>query len=70
MLMEQRGHMSELSLKSSVRAAGAKALAVYLREEISTGRIREGVKLPAERDLSERFNTSRGAVRRVLQDLK
>ncbi|GGD89119.1 FadR/GntR family transcriptional regulator [Caballeronia grimmiae] len=55
---------------STVRAAGAKTLAAYLREEIASGRLSEGAKLPAERLLSEQFGASRGAVRRVLQDLK
>jgi DNA-binding FadR family transcriptional regulator len=56
--------------KISVRAEGARALASYLEEAIRTGRLREGVKLPAERELSEEFGASRGAVRRVLADLK
>ncbi|HEY2608766.1 FCD domain-containing protein [Paraburkholderia sp. RL18-103-BIB-C] len=56
--------------KISVRAEGARALASYLEEAIRTGRLREGIKLPAERELSEEFGASRGAVRRVLADLK
>jgi len=55
---------------SSVRAAGAKSLAAYLDEEIASGRLGDGSKLPAERLLSEQFGASRGAVRRVLSDLK
>ena len=62
--------MSEVAAKSPIRAVGAKALAVYLISEISSGRMGDGVKLPAERHLSEQFGASRGAVRRVLQDLK
>lgn len=62
--------MSEVEAKSPVRAAGARALAAYLQDEIASGRLRDGVKLPAERQLSEQFGASRGAVRRVLQDLK
>lgn len=62
--------MSEIETKNPVRAAGAKALSAYLRKEIASGRMHDGVKLPAERQLSERFGASRGAVRRVLQDLK
>jgi DNA-binding FadR family transcriptional regulator len=62
--------MSEVEAKSPVRAAGAKVLAAYLYDEIASGRMRDGVKLPAERQLSEQFGASRGAVRRVLQDLK
>jgi DNA-binding FadR family transcriptional regulator len=62
--------MSEVQSKASTRAVGAKALAAYLVQEIASGKLREGVKLPAERQLSEQFGASRGAVRRVLQDLK
>jgi DNA-binding FadR family transcriptional regulator len=53
-----------------VRAEGARALASYLEDGIRSGALREGVKLPAERELSEEFGASRGAVRRVLADLK
>ncbi|KAA0892659.1 FadR/GntR family transcriptional regulator [Pusillimonas sp. ANT_WB101] len=53
-----------------LRSAGAQALATYLYEEIRSGRIPVGVKLPAERELSERFSTSRGSVRRVLAALR
>src|SRR3546814_18184626 len=45
-------------------------LARYLVEEMAAGRLREGVKLPPERELSSRFGTSRGAVRRVLGELR
>jgi DNA-binding FadR family transcriptional regulator len=62
--------MGDVETKSPVRAAGAKALAAYLCDEIASGRMRDGVKLPAERQLSEQFGASRGAVRRVLQNLK
>jgi DNA-binding FadR family transcriptional regulator len=62
--------MKEPDVRSPVRAAGAKALATWLHDEILSGRLREGVKLPAERQLSEQFGASRGAVRRVLQDLR
>ncbi|MFM0099007.1 FCD domain-containing protein [Paraburkholderia nemoris] len=62
--------MGDVEAKSPVRAVGAKALAAYLQDEIASGRMRDGVKLPAERQLSEQFGASRGAVRRVLQDLK
>jgi len=53
-----------------LRSAGAQALANYLLTEIRSGRIPVGVKLPGERELSERFNTSRGSVRRVLATLR
>ncbi|MEX3897844.1 FadR/GntR family transcriptional regulator [Paraburkholderia sp. BR10954] len=62
--------MGEVEAKSPVRATGARALAAYLYDEIASGRMGDGVKLPAERQLSEQFGASRGAVRRVLQDLK
>ncbi|WP_158939295.1 FadR/GntR family transcriptional regulator [Burkholderia sp. S171] len=62
--------MSDIEAKSPVRAAGAKALAAYLHDEIASGRMRDGIKLPAERQLSEQFGASRGSVRRVLQGLK
>jgi len=62
--------MGDIEARSPIRAAGAKALATYLRDEIASGRMHDGVKLPAERQLSEQFGASRGAVRRVLQDLK
>ncbi|MGF7133248.1 DNA-binding FadR family transcriptional regulator [Paraburkholderia sp. EB58] len=56
--------------KLPVRAEGARALASYLEDGIRSGALRQGVKLPAERELSEEFGASRGAVRRVLADLK
>lgn len=62
--------MSEKELLQVVRTDGAKALARYLMEEINGGRMAVGFKLPAERELSEQFNASRGAVRRVLGELK
>lgn len=62
--------MDDLLSKLGTRAAGAKALARYVLEEMAAGRLREGVKLPPERELSQRFNTSRGAVRRVLGELR
>lgn len=57
-------------LVSGLRSAGAQALAAYLQAEIRSGNIPVGVKLPAERELSQRFNTSRGSVRRVLSALR
>lgn len=52
------------------KAEGAKALSRYLREGIASGTLQAGVKLPAERELSERFGASRGAVRRVLSGFR
>lgn len=56
--------------KSPARASGAKALTQHLLQAMAQGRLREGVKLPPERELSASFQTSRGSVRRVLADLK
>jgi DNA-binding FadR family transcriptional regulator len=55
---------------TTLRSAGAKALSRYLHDEISSGRLRAGVKLPPERELSQRFGASRGSVRRVLSDFR
>ena len=52
------------------KAEGAKALSRYLREGIASGTLQAGVKLPAERELSECFGASRGAVRRVLSGFR
>ena len=57
-------------LELDLRSAGAQALASYLLDEIRSGRIPVGVKLPGERELSQRFGTSRGSVRRVLAALR
>ncbi|HTH59600.1 MAG TPA: FCD domain-containing protein [Paraburkholderia sp.] len=54
----------------TVRAKGAKDLASYLEAAIRSGRLGEGMRVPPERELSEEFGASRGAVRRVLADLK
>lgn len=51
-------------------AGGAKALSRYLSEGMSSGELRPGIKLPAERELSERFGASRGTVRRVLSGFR
>jgi GntR family transcriptional repressor for pyruvate dehydrogenase complex len=44
-------------------------LAAHLEEEIASGRLKEGVKLPSERRLSERFGVSRPMIREVLRGL-
>ncbi|MGI9258870.1 MAG: FadR/GntR family transcriptional regulator [Gammaproteobacteria bacterium] len=41
-----------------------------LRDEILSGRFRPGERLPSERDLSSRFETSRGTVREALKALE
>ncbi|MBU2285198.1 MAG: FCD domain-containing protein [Gammaproteobacteria bacterium] len=52
------------------KAAGAKALSRFLRDGMASGQLRSGFKLPAERELSEQFGASRGAVRRVLSTFR
>ena len=41
-----------------------------LRDEILTGQYRPGERLPSERELAARFQTSRGAVREALKKLE
>lgn len=55
---------------AGIRSPGARELALYLLQEMRNGRLSEGVKLPPERQLAERFGASRGAVRRVLAALR
>jgi DNA-binding FadR family transcriptional regulator len=45
-------------------------IATALRDEILAGQYRRGERLPSERDLSERFAASRGAVREALKQLE
>jgi len=45
-------------------------IAAILRDEILSGQYRAGERLPSERDLSERFAASRGAVREGLKKLE
>lgn len=60
-----------MSQSSTVlRAQGAKDLARFLMDAMSSGQLRDGMRLPPERALSEQFSTSRGSVRRVLADLR
>ncbi|WP_238984366.1 FadR/GntR family transcriptional regulator [Billgrantia kenyensis] len=56
--------------ESGIRSDGARALARYVQAEIASGRFPPGHRLPTERELSERFGASRGAVRRVLGHFK
>ncbi|MGF6296966.1 MULTISPECIES: GntR family transcriptional regulator [Paraburkholderia] len=62
--------MSDVDTRLTVRAKGARELASYLEQAIRSGRFLEGLRLPPEPDLSEEFGASRGALRRVLADLK
>lgn len=50
-------------------ASISQLIADTLRSEILRGQYREGERLPSERDLSTRFEASRGAVREALKDL-
>ncbi len=45
-------------------------IANTLRDEILVGQYRPGERLPSERDLSERFHASRGAVREAFKKLE
>lgn len=62
--------MSDKTLGKAVRADGARSLARYLQQQIESGSFPAGHRLPTERELSERFAASRGAVRRVLGNFK
>lgn len=62
--------MSDKTLGKAVRADGARSLARYLQQQIENGSFPAGHRLPTERELSERFGASRGAVRRVLGNFK
>ncbi|MCD0502811.1 FadR/GntR family transcriptional regulator [Bordetella petrii] len=62
--------MDEATAAKGLRAAGAKALARFLIDSMSSGDLRPGMRLPPERALSARFGASRGSVRRVLADLR
>lgn len=58
--------MNDVVATLGIRAPGARALAQFLVDEMASGRLRAGVRLPPERELSARFGASRGSVRRVL----
>jgi len=45
-------------------------IAAILRDEILQGQYRAGERLPSERDLTSRFDTSRGAVREAFKKLE
>ena len=45
-------------------------ISAQLREEILRGRYRSGERLPSERDLAQRFEVHRGAVREALKKLE
>lgn len=54
----------------SAAGAGAAAISTRLREAILGGRYVEGERLPAERELSEHFGSSRSTVREALRRLE
>lgn len=62
--------MDEKIVMQGIRTPGARALASYLVAEMAGGKLRQGVKLPPERELGERFGISRGSVRRVLAQFR
>lgn len=56
--------------RTALRSTGARALSTYLNHAMSAGQLRAGARLPPERELSQRFHTSRGTVRRVLAEFR
>ena len=48
----------------------AEEVAEVLRDEILRGQYRPGERLPSERELASRFETSRGAVREAVTKLE
>ena len=59
-------------MNSSVQRTGSRTATVtsILCEEVLRGQYRAGERLPSERDLCQRFNVSRGAVREALKQLQ
>ena len=55
---------------ASSHVSRSQSIATVLRDEILSGQYRTGERLPSERDLSERFSASRGAVREALKQLQ
>lgn len=51
-------------------ASRGEQIAATLRDEILSGQYRAGERLPSERDLSERFEVSRGVVREALKQVQ
>ena len=58
--------MEDKSALLEVRTQGARRLADHLMAEMTSGKLRKGMRLPPERELGELFGVSRGSVRRVL----
>lgn len=60
----------DILAESGIRSDGGRVLAHYIQTEMSSGRFAPGHRLPTEREFSERFEVSRGTVRRVLSHFK
>lgn len=65
-------HQTDLSAQETTDLKDKSEVAIYrrLREDIAEGRYEPGDRLPAERELSEAFDVSRGVVRRAVQRLE
>jgi GntR family transcriptional repressor for pyruvate dehydrogenase complex len=61
--------ISNTELPEKARTSRSAEITAILRDEILSGQYRPGERLPSERDLSERFSSSRGAVREALKML-
>ena len=60
--------MDSIVAVPEAREWNAQALAAYLKARIENGAWAPGVKLPSERELGMRFDTSRTTVRKVIDD--
>lgn len=67
--VKARQRESEKSLPAAV-TVGAAAIAARLRQAILDGTYADGERLPAERDLAQHFEASRGTVREALRRLE
>ena len=59
-----------LPVRNESTVSRTEEIAAVLRSEILLGQYRPGERLPSERDLSKRFETSRGTVREALKKLE
>ena len=62
--------MIQTTMTESPQGHRSAAVLDTLRDEILTGQYRPGERLPSERELAVRFETSRGAVREALKKLE
>ena len=60
----------KIAERNAATVSRAEEIAAVLKHEILMGQYRAGERLPSERDLSKRFETSRGTVREVLKKLE